>query len=497
MEDDFRERRFYAVSYQDDIPTPGQGMLIPYQKKEVVARAANFRALQRYVAPTVLTVTGLLYVFTLSMIGSETYARFNLASLPVVSVVNPVTEEVKPLHYGVQIELGQPGFFAETRDAFVEAEVTFIEVDLAAAQLRYFTDGVLTITAPILGRGEAGSWWDTPSGLYTVDEKDAKYFSRVGQVYLPSSLIFEGNFFIHGWPYDENGEPVPEEYAGGGIRLSVTDAARLFEEVAPQTPVLVHSPKPKAETFLYEPKIPELETPHYLIADVESSTVLAASALDVVAPIASVTKLMTALVAAETINLDTAVTVKEPTFVQSLIPRLGERTKVSMYSLLQLLLVESSNEAAEVIAAQVGREEFIAKMNEKAQLLGLTHTHFADPSGLSAENVSSVGDLLRLTQYIYESRRFIFDITANQEMSTAYVSGEFGALVNFNQVADWTNLVGGKVGETIAAGQTSVTLHKIVVRGQERTLAIIILGSKERSRDVGALYGYALERFAR
>ncbi len=497
MEDDYRERRFYAVSYKDDIPKPGHGMLIPYRKNEIIKQPSRFTALSTYVAPTILTLTGLLYLVTLGVIGAETYARYNLAALPTVSVVNPVTSEVKPLHYGVQVELSQPTFFAETRDAFIEEAVTFIEVDLGASQLRYFRDGVLMITAPILSKGEAGSWWETPSGLYTVEAKKEKYFSSVGQVYQPWSLVFQGNFFIHGWPYNAEGEAVPEDYVGGGIRLSTEDAERLFKAVAPQTPVLVHEPRQETETFLYEPKIPELETPHYLIADIESSTVLAASELDAVAPIASVTKLMTALIAAETINLDTSVAVTEPTFVESLIPRLGERTKVSMYSLLQLLLVESSNEAAEVIAAQIGRAEFIAKMNEKAQQLGLSKTHFADPSGLSAENTSSVGDLLRLTQYIYQNRRFIFDITAKQNLRTAQIGGEFGELVNFNKVAEWTNFIGGKVGETIAAGQTSVTLHTIFVHEKERTLAIIILGSKERNRDVSELYGYALERFAR
>ena len=252
---------------------------------------------------------------------------------------------------------------------------------------------------------------------------------------------------------------------------------------------------PDPEVFLYEPKVPELLTPHYLIADVESSTVLAASDLDGIAPIASVTKLMTALVAAEFINLDKSVSVDQPTFVHSLIPRLGERSKVSLYSLLQLLLVESSNEAAEVIAAQVGLERFVELMNEKAKALGMKDSVFADPSGLSSANVSTVRDLLRLAQYIYENRSFILELTANQDLPTAYVSGEFGELLNFNKVENLDNFIGGKVGETIAAGQTSVTLHRLVVKGSERIVAIIILGSKDRTADVTALFRYAEERF--
>ena len=214
-------------------------------------------------------------------------------------------------------------------------------------------------------------------------------------------------------------------------------------------------------------------------------------------PLASITKLMTALVAAENINLDKSVLISEQTLVHSLIPRLGERSKVSLYSLLQLLLVESSNEAAEVISAELGPDEFIKLMNNKAESLGMKDTKFADASGLSSDNVSSLQDLLLLAKYIYEKRSFIFEVTANQNLPTAYVSGEFGELVNFNKVDELDNLIGGKVGETIAAGQTSVTLHHLKVKDQNRVIAIIILGSTSRNSDVNKLYDYAEEKFAR
>jgi D-alanyl-D-alanine carboxypeptidase len=204
---------------------------------------------------------------------------------------------------------------------------------------------------------------------------------------------------------------------------------------------------------------------------------------------------MTALVAAEYLNLDQTIEVTQPTFVQSLIPRLGNQDKVSMYSLLQLLLVESSNEAAEVIANQVGQEKFVQYMNEKAASLGLVNTHFADPSGLSSSNTSSLRDLLSLTQYIYNNRKFIIDLTADQDLPTAYVSGQFGELSNFNKVAGLDNFIGGKVGETSAAGQTSVSLHRLQVKGVDRTIIIILLDSTGRNADVKELLQYAQDRF--
>jgi D-alanyl-D-alanine carboxypeptidase/L,D-transpeptidase catalytic domain len=492
MPEDEPIRRFYAVRYEDDIPKPGKGMLIPYQRP-LVPRVTH--GLDHYAGLILVPVAALLFVFTAGVLGTQTYGRLNTAALPAVTVINPFTEEVTPLNYGVQLALSQPNFFAETRDAFIESEVTFIEADLTAMQLRYFEDGVLAITTPILAKGDKGTLWQTPAGLYQVEKKDEKHYSTFGHMYQPWSMTFQGNFFIHGWPQYEDGVPVPADFRAGGIRLDDADMARLYQQVKINTPILVHEVDPAAKAFVYEPKVPELITPQYLIADMDSSTVLAGNNLDTIVPIASLTKLMTALVAAEFINLDTSVSVEQPTFVHSLIPRLGDRSKVSMYSLLQLLLVESSNEAAEVIAAQVGRDKFIKFMNEKAKALGMIGTQFADPSGLSASNTSSVSDLLRLAQYIQNNRSFIFELTANQNVATTYTSGEFGELVNFNKVADLDNFIGGKVGETLAAGQTSVTLHNLRVKDSDRILAIIILGSSNRHDDVTKLYHYAEERF--
>lgn len=505
-------RRFYAVSYADDEPTISLGMLIPRKPSPEDAPDAmgftpqSIGVVTPYAKVRIVTIVFAVALFALVAVASSPYlktgsAQFvaslvgaGAATAPVI-VQNPYTNVETPLNYGVQMTFTEPSFFLETRESYIASEKTFIEADLTSMALRYFENGVLREQMPIIAKGKKGSWWETPAGLYKVESKKTRHFSSFGQVYTPWNLVFQGNFFIHGWPEFPDGTPVPEGYSGGCVRLSDADAEKIYNLVAAGTPILVHEEPAQPDSFVYEPKIPELDTPHYLIADVESSTVLASSELTDKASIASLTKLMTALVAAEYINLDTSVYVNQPTFVQSLVPRLGDRSKVSMYSLLQLLLVESSNEAAEVIAAQVGREQFITYMNEKAKALGLSETTFADPSGLSAENVSSVGDLLGLTRYIYNNRRFIIELTANQNLPSAYVSGEFGTLSNFNKVEELQNFIGGKVGETAAAGQTSITLHRLTVKGTERVLAIILLGSDSRNADVRELLGYAEARF--
>lgn len=503
-------RRFYAVRYNEETTTVARGSLIPegvffYTPAETlgaVETSTNIRSLaisHRRFLITAFILT--LLVSATSWAALDTRMLVALVSAapkvpPAIVIEHPYTGVQTPLNYGINVTFSEPNFFNQAREAFITNEQTFIEADLDTMELRFFEKGVLRLQVPILAKGKKGSWWETPAGLYSIAFKNKKQFSSFGQVYTPWNMGFQGNFVINGWPTYPNGEPVPEDYPAGGIRLSNQDAETLYNLVSVATPILVYEKIADQGEFVYEPKIPELATPHYLIADIKSNTVLASSDLDEVAPIASITKLMTALVASEYLNLDTTINVTEPTFVQSLIPRLGERNRVSMYSLLQLLLVESSNEAAEVIAAQLGRAQFIAYMNEKAKAIGMENTVFDDPSGLSSNNVSTVRDLLRLLQYLEHNRRFIIDITRHQDLPTAYVSGEFGTLANFNVIKGTDNFLGGKIGETLAAGQTSATLHTLQVKGEERIVAIIILGSKSRNEDVLQLLAYAEERFS-
>lgn len=445
-------------------------------------------------------VGGLIGALALAVIAVSSYGlavQSTMVATPVVTIIDPYTQSSTELGFGAQVALSKHTFFLETRDAFVDEGLTFIEVDQTRNQLRYFKNGVLVQSAEVFAVGEEGSWWDVPSGLYQVENKDPRLFTTMSQAYMPYALVFESNFLIHGWPIYPGGEPVSAEFNGGGIRVSDESAQALYEAVRIGTPILVHAAPERPDTFVYEPQVPELDTPHYFIADIENSTILAASDLSATAPIASVTKLMTAVVAAEEINLDSRVRVTSPTFVQSLIPRLSERSSVSMYSLLQLLLVESSNEASEVIAAQIGREEFIAAMNAKARQLGMFDTTFVDPSGLGDGNVSSLGDLYILSRYINENRSFIFEISAEAKVPSAYVGGEFDGLINFNEIEGLENFVGGKVGETTAAGQTSVSLHTVEFNGSERTLVVILLGSEDRTEDIKTLIRYAQSRFGR
>jgi D-alanyl-D-alanine carboxypeptidase len=488
------------IVHESDIPFVDRGSLIPgaFTPRSFVSPTKSTRRViitwPQVGRVFVVSLTAIM-LLVMGTAGYGFVAGQGQVASPIVTVIDPLTQTETTLDYGPLTALSKNNFYTQTRDAFIADEVTFIELDLTRNQLRYFEAGVLVQSAEILTVGSAGSWWDTPSGMYQVGDLEKTFFSNLAQANFPWAISFEENFLIHGQPTYPDGAAVPDGFVAGGIRIADDAAKALFAAVEPGTTVLVHTVIAPQDTFIYEPPAPEISAPHYFVADVETGAVLASSAIDEKASIASVTKLMTAVVAAEELPLDRRVVAASANFVTSMIPRLESRASVSMYSLLQLLLVESSNEAAEVIASELGREEFIAAMNTKARQLGMLNTTFTDPSGLDSGNISTVGDLYQLTRYIHRNRQFIIDITRDVTLPSAYEGGDFSGLVNFNEIEDVTGFVGGKVGETLAAGQTSVSLHELKIDNTTRTVVVIVLGSTGRTADVQTLVSFVESQF--
>jgi len=90
---------------------------------------------------------------------------------------------------------------------------------------------------------------------------------------MPFSMQFEGNFFIHGWPYYPDGTSVGSSYSGGCIRLSNEDAKDLYNKIKIGTPVLVLEKDFEKDTFSYQYKKPVISANNYLIADLKSNFV--------------------------------------------------------------------------------------------------------------------------------------------------------------------------------------------------------------------------------
>ncbi len=415
---------------------------------------------------------------------------------PYVVVSTGTSTPTTEFQYGSQPHLAQSNFLTETLNAFRTNKQSFIEADLSSMKIRYHSEGAVIFEASILTKGKEGSWWETPVGLYKIETKEVKHFSSFGKVYLPSSMAFQGNFFIHGWPYYPNGTPVASQYSGGCIRLSDDDAKALYALVKVNTPVLVYEKEFQMKPFTYDTPVPQVDAEAYLIADVENGTILVQEGKRKSLPIASLTKLMTALVASEYINLDKDFVVPESAMVSTSIPRLKAGIKLSGYSLLLPLLLESSNVAANTYTHILGKERFVELMNQKAKSLGMAHTVFTDASGADSGNISTIDDLLRLAMYIHNSRSFIYKISSGEKVSTAYDVYPFGTLSNFNDVPGLEGFVGGKVGKTTAAQETIISLYRMRINGEERTIAFIALSSPNNYKAIEDMYAYMQKQYA-
>ena len=208
--------------------------------------------------------------------------------------------------------------------------------------------------------------------------------------------------------------------------------------------------------------------------------------------IASITKLMTALVALESgHDLEETVTVGEACTRaegSSLYLRPGE--EISLKGLLYGVMLRSGNDAALAVAEHCGGsvEEFVGRMNEKAAQLGMVNSHFANPNGLNAEgHYSSAYDMALLARACLENEA-LAEIAATK---SATVDGR--VLTNHNKLLwQYEGCIGLKTGYTEKAGRTLVS----AARRGGMTLIAVTLNDPDDWRDHTALLDYGFSTYA-
>ncbi len=234
----------------------------------------------------------------------------------------------------------------------------------------------------------------------------------------------------------------------------------------------------------------QLASVYALIMDLDTSEILYERNPDSVVPIASVTKMMTAMVVLEDIEkapLDEWITVdvsktKEMNNVFSHV-RIG--SQLQRRDMLLLALMASENRAAATLAHHYsgGYEAFIAAMNRKAGELGMSNSHFVEPTGLSPENVSTPRDLARLIQA--SARDPLIAELSTTPKKDFHFRGprHVRAFYNTNplvRAGQW-HIDASKTGYLRKAGRCLVLQAEI----QKRHLAIILLDSFGKLSHVG------------
>jgi D-alanyl-D-alanine carboxypeptidase (penicillin-binding protein 5/6) len=244
---------------------------------------------------------------------------------------------------------------------------------------------------------------------------------------------------------------------------------------------------------------PALQARAAIVVQPDTRTVVAARNPDARRPIASTTKLMTALLVLERLDLNDVLTVVpyRAAPAESVAGfRAGERLTVA--DLLRALLLPSANDAAETLAVDVAgsRKAFVRLMNSRARELGLTNTHYANPIGLDQPgNYSSARDLVELALILRRHPFFVH--TTNLPRAVLHSGARRRVVVNRNTLIRRVPFIDGvKTGHTGGAGYVLVGS---ATRGGVTVLSAVLGDPNEASRDADslALLRYGLDRYRR
>lgn len=229
--------------------------------------------------------------------------------------------------------------------------------------------------------------------------------------------------------------------------------------------------------------VPDVRAAAAIIYNPETNEVLWESNSQDQRSIASITKVMTATVFLENNpDMSQPVTMAHSDVFQASTTHLMANDKVTTDDLLHLLLIASDNAAARALArvSPYGAEGFIRRMNEKAAELGLENTHYADPSGLLSENVSSAFDMARLITHASGDER-IASVMRTYEYTVRTARGRTVTFHSTNHLLGRTDVDvrAGKTGFISKAGYCLATLLRIPQSDQQ--VAVVVLGARSNA----------------
>ncbi len=263
--------------------------------------------------------------------------------------------------------------------------------------------------------------------------------------------------------------------------LTITMEAKLQRSWQDEQIAAVLTAKPQAQKGNVEKITAQVKAKSAIVYDINSGKVLYNKNADMQLPIASITKLMTALVAEREFGATNLISISERALLTE-----GESGLVAgdfwrVRDLSDFMLTISSNDAATALALAGGdKMQFISKMNSVAQELGLWSTVFFNESGLDVNNVqaggySSARDIANLLTYIVSTQPTLLEATTFAEFNSVSQSGLRYRVINTNKITGKIpGLIASKTGFTDLAGGN---LAIVFDAGVGRPIVIVVLGS--------------------
>jgi D-alanyl-D-alanine endopeptidase (penicillin-binding protein 7) len=270
-------------------------------------------------------------------------------------------------------------------------------------------------------------------------------------------------------------------YTSGGSATQARRSTRTSRRAAAAL-ALREAQEPRFKLDENGATVPDLRAEAAIIYSPETGKVLWEENAQDQRSIASITKIMTAAVFLEDDpDLTRDVVIQRADVLRASTTYLRAGYKVTNSDLLHLLLIASDNAAARALAriSPYGSQGFIVRMNEKAAELGLTNTHYADPSGLLSENVSTAYDMARLITHVASDQR-IAQIMQKQHHSI-HAGRRTINIHSTNQLVmnGDVDVLGGKTGFIRKAGYCLATLLRLPQGGPQ--VAVVVLGARSNA----------------
>ncbi|MBM4177473.1 L,D-transpeptidase family protein, partial [Candidatus Gribaldobacteria bacterium] len=191
-------------------------------------------------------------------------------------------------------------------------QADFIEANLSTSEITFYKQGKEQFKSIILKQGDKFFWGGTAAGLYQVIRGYKTAFSAIAEVYMPYAMNFYGKYYLHGEPYYPSGQKMISEVSGGCLQVRDDSAKYFFEKSELKMPLVVIDKK--NDDFVY-PSIlkekPQISSASFLVADLDSGEILLEKDSLAQKQIASITKLMTAIVVAENVDLRKSIRVQQ------------------------------------------------------------------------------------------------------------------------------------------------------------------------------------------
>jgi D-alanyl-D-alanine carboxypeptidase (penicillin-binding protein 5/6) len=257
------------------------------------------------------------------------------------------------------------------------------------------------------------------------------------------------------------------------------------------TKLVTYQPAPLASTG----RVFDAEASSAMVYDLSSGSVIYEKSADTQRPIASINKLMTALVIMESHKPNEVVVIKDlpelGPYDQKIDIKNGEEFELS--ELLKATLIHSANDAANALAIYDSGsiEEFAKKMNQKSQEWGLKNSKYSNANGLEGgDDYSSARDVVTLASLLIQNKYF-GDIVSTKSQYISNLAGKEYLLTTTNKILGQGGVIGMKTGYTLKAGQCLVTLAE---RGGNQIITVV-LDSPDRFQESKSMIDWAFNNY--